>query len=65
MFSHSVLKDFCFQHRFARSDAYSVRNDLTGLDSAALMAWKLTVINVIMIATAITSTKTPNPILIL
>ena len=38
--------------RYTRSDAYSysVRNDLTGLATAALIAWKLTVAMAIIIA---------------
>ena len=36
----------------ARSLVYSVRKDFTGFESAAFIAWKLTVINVIAIDNA-------------
>ena len=52
------LLDFNFQisklpssnHQIIKSSNYSVRNDFTGLATAAFIAWKLTVINAIIIA---------------
>ena len=60
----SVRNDFCFLLRCTRSD-YSVRNDFTGLDIAALTAWKLTVNKVIISAANPASTNTGHDILIL
>ena len=48
-----------------KASGYSVLKLFTGFAIAALIAWKLTVNNVITTDAAITNAKTPKPILIL
>lgn len=43
---------------------HSDRSDLTGFDNAALMAWKLTIINVSTTAPAIVAAKSHHEIVV-
>ena len=54
-----------FPHHSLFTIYYSVLKLFTGLAIAALIAWELTVINVITIDNKTTETKMPNPILVL
>src|SRR4026209_204768 len=63
IFLYATRKKFFIMAIFFKH--YSVLNDFTGLAIAALIAWKLTVINAIRIAAAPPIKKAVQPIFIL